>query len=76
MRATLKRVIEYREAAAFRAFLALVGSDLDDVRKKNDTAEGDEVFRNQGVAQYLNRLLKEMGFDPEKKHKGHDGAFS
>ena len=72
----MKRIREHKEGAAYRAFLYLISKDLDDARKKNDTAEGHQVYRNQGVSQYLNRLLKEMGFDPERgKPQVFDGAF-
>lgn len=67
---------EYRLEGSYRALLNLLSSDLDRYRKKNDIAEGNDMYRNQGTCQYLKSLLKVLGYDPDKERPPvYDGAF-
>lgn len=75
MRSAMKRMREHRLEGSYRCLLDLLSVDLDAQLQKNITAEGNQVYRNQGAAQYLKSLLKELGFDPDKKAKTYDGAF-
>jgi hypothetical protein len=66
---------EFKQDASYRVLQSMLMKDLDAYRKKNDTAEGNVVYRNQGVCQYLKTLLKDLGFDSDKKPVVYDGAF-
>jgi len=69
----------YSSTDTMNAVFNLIRYDLDDARKKNDSATGVELFRNQGTILYLKKLLKELISPPKNKEhikaRKFDGGF-
>ena len=75
MRVGMARLRGYKAEGSYRTLLDMLSNDLNEQRKKNDTAQGNQIYRNQGAVQYIRGLLKELGWDEEKKLVVYDGAF-
>ena len=66
-------VKEYSLSTAGIEFRKMLNQCIEDLRIKNDTAEGNEFLKNQGAIQELKKIVKAIA--PIEKKSEFNGAF-
>ncbi|MHC4757109.1 MAG: hypothetical protein ACYTE8_00470 [Planctomycetota bacterium] len=69
----IAKVLDYSQTDAGRAFRLLIGVWINELRKKNDTAEGNEFIKNQGAIREFKLMHKAIG--PKLTTADYDGGF-
>lgn len=70
----LKEAQEYRGTTAGLTFISLLNACIEERRKRSDSAEHEQVLRNQGAIEELKWLVKHLSLTQPLEE--HDGAFN
>jgi hypothetical protein len=71
----LQEAKEYKDSSAGYAFVRLLNACIVDLRERNDTADADDVLRNQGAITELKSLAKQLAPVVKRKRLEFNGGF-
>ena len=69
----LTKILPHELTECHQYIRALLECLIQDARERNDTATGDELYRNQGAVKELKQLLKSI--QRHEIQRGFDGGY-
>lgn len=72
----LRKANEFRDSELHATFRALLLTEINILRERNDVAEKDDVLRNQGAIHSMKKLLKALSYNEDEKPTEYDGGYT
>ena len=69
----IAKIIRHELTECHQYVQKLITVLINDARRRNDTATGDDLYRNQGAVKELKQLLKSI--QTHEIQRGLDGAY-
>ena len=69
----MAKIIPHEMTECHQYMQKLIEAQLHDARVRNDTARGNDLYRNQGAVRELRHLLKNIR--PHEIQRGLDGGY-